>query len=159
MEHVNVLLLIVVTLVQIVNTYLLCFLCCIKIFLFRTDLGCLAGGLNACLKSGTCSGTGVCQCVNGFIGSICSLFYGCALGGSFACANGGVCNTNTGICPCPFSYGRSKCTNYLGCSAGGSLSCMNGGTSNSGNCTSPIGYSRRTCLTCRFIFSNFINFS
>ena len=72
----------------------------------------MAGGIYTCLNGGSCinnNGIGVCQCASGYSGTYCATALGCNAGGSFACQNGGACNSGTGICSCPNGYTGNYC--------------------------------------------------
>ena len=72
----------------------------------------MAGGIYTCLNGGSCinnNGVGVCQCPTGYTGTYCATALGCNAGGSFACQNGGACNSGTGICSCQNGYTGNYC--------------------------------------------------
>ena len=50
----------------------------------------------------------MCQCQNGFNGTLCEVPINCAAGGSFTCINGGICNG--GICSCVNAYNGNTCS-------------------------------------------------
>ena len=90
-----------------IRKYLQCF------FSFSIVIGCLAGGIYACLNGGTCynnNGVGACSCQSGYGGTYCATGLGCNAGGSYACQNGGTCIVATGICSCLSGYSGTYCS-------------------------------------------------